>query len=1338
METVSSVYLEGMGNMVRRPSRMRLTFHYPTGDVVYNNADIVKVSEKKTAHLIAGELPAIELEIELKNISGIFNPNSMSGLHDMLIKGVLVNYEFGYDIPKTGYYGYTEGTTEHDYGMEENVPYGFIEGYATEWIPGGEVFTSGEISYSKTTATITAKDYLSFLDEKVLLPYANRTLAQVAKDILSLTSYPKEVDGDPKIVTGPELDAFNTTITLSETEEDAISAKEHLQTIAHACGVQMYIDRSGYIHLDSEKRDLSSVYNLPLNQQGEEPEHRKEQMPKKVSVILNSEYGDPLEVELDGGGEAMTVENPFIVTDAEGTALLDIVSKEFLDYRNTADIPYRGEPALDVLDTITLGTDFGGDVTAIIVGTDLLFDGTLSGSLSVRYQLGANTPEKVQITGNGNFIYPLGAILPLNTSYTLTCSTDVSTPTYQWGYYILSTGVWQDITGATSNTLVIPCDDPMFDNDDMIKIRCVVNGVRAAMVQIKQIHIIQSPLASYRGVVEADAPNLINISNPVTGDVVLLDNTDNPLAETYGPTCVYDGTAWVVTSNSDALGMTYADALNLNLENPEKDVGNLTDRLNEENKIRPYVELEADVEIFNVSVRNVYDTEEITFTATILNFVPDTIQWYRSDGGTFIDVNNVQKKINTSTIIPNEIAVTVVATYQGTSYTGRVFITKNVSTEKVIHYFGGITTETPKDLYGADLIDGDYFLVLEDFTEDDYTYKTGTLWEYASGGWVISEDKTKALNAMGDFATIAEEADDATFCKVLAKEVYAQTAVIEEIFSKNITVTEDGSIGSEDFTEDEDGTPTSGFMIDNPITPTGRRGRIRSHGGIFNNAMVYGNLVHDAIETREETGDTPVSTASPTGWNRKDFWDALSVTENSADMIATNLNIAGTAYSYLRKITSATFEKQIVAYARYNATNADSSEYYTSYGKGNIRVNAVTVLVTDGAHYVGTRIEIYVDGVKVANLTNPSAGQTTHEVILAVNKSSTIRVRRLAGANFSYSETPWSEYGIDWRSPKNCIHISNETTSWDTIEDMDTSYLTRQSWTCTTPITFDSATVTKYILGNSFVEAFNNLPIGLTFEVDDTTSSITSGGVTKAVLSMAYFESYVRLDLEDFTTVQVSAGENKDQFYRIWPLPPLRTLPIGWSSMSATVSLISKEAIITSNIIPKNTTREIGEFDNPFKKIWVDDIVAESIDMGEGPIVVDQNLRSSDSPTFAGMTLKGWDLKRVSYKYQPPVQGTVTIDAMEVGEMRVCTFGPLGTTSGDNIEDVKLPSGGTYICMGRYSNDYDTYYLGAEADSNRVYGPGFLLASGGTIIATDEGSSQLDIYNAYFIIWRVA
>ena len=215
MQTVSPVYIEKMGSMIREPSKMRLTFHYPTGDIVYTNEHIVKVSESKTAHLIAGALPSVDLSVELINVDGSFNPNDVSGLHDMIVKGVKINYEFGFDIPNLEYYGYFEGGEWHDYGMEQGLPYGFIMDYSTEWIPGGEVFTSGEVSYSPTTATITAKDFLSFLDDKVIVTYGTRSLSQIAWDVINLTDYPETEAGVKKLVVGSELESFTTTIVLS-------------------------------------------------------------------------------------------------------------------------------------------------------------------------------------------------------------------------------------------------------------------------------------------------------------------------------------------------------------------------------------------------------------------------------------------------------------------------------------------------------------------------------------------------------------------------------------------------------------------------------------------------------------------------------------------------------------------------------------------------------------------------------------------------------------------------------------------------------------------------------------------------------------------------------------------------------------------------------------------------------------------------------------------------------------------------------------------------------------------------------------------------------------------
>ena len=329
------------------------------------------------------------------------------------------------------------------------------------------------------------------------------------------------------------------------------------------------------------------------------------------------------------------------------------------------------------------------------------------------------------------------------------------------------------------------------------------------------------------------------------------------------------------------------------------------------------------------------------------------------------------------------------------------------------------TTETPKEtLDGEPLVAGDYFVVGAEFVEATVTYKIGTLWEYTGSSWVLSSDKMKALNAMGDFTTVASAAEDGVFCRLIAKEIYAQSAVIEEIGTKEITVKEDGSVGSEDFAEDEEGIPTSGYKLDNPLTPSGRRGRVRAHGGIFNNTTIYGSIIHDALVTRKSAPTTPVTFPSKTAWNRKDFWNALSVTENSADMIAADLNIAGTAYSYLRKITSASYLKTVLAYTSFPVSqNWSSYTSFTIQGKGNIDVTAqVGRKYSDAGGIISdnfSRIQILKNSIIIADYTRTNNGTSTINESFAVSNGDVISWRYIKWTGVECT------LAVNWRSPQN-------------------------------------------------------------------------------------------------------------------------------------------------------------------------------------------------------------------------------------------------------------------------------------------------------------------------------
>jgi hypothetical protein len=586
MQQVSQLYIEGMGDIIRQPSKMRLTFHYPSGAITYTTEDITKVTETKTAHLIASELPSITLEMELLNLDGTFNPNDDSGFHDMIVEGVRVDYEFGYDIPLVKPYGYEGDGVESDpvYGMSGGdtpqylyytdegfitIPqeaYGFVVGHETEWIPGGEVFTDGEISYDQDalTVTISAVDYLSKLDAPIYFGHGSVSLKYIVEHLINQTDYPEDSSGNKKIVIGDKLNNFTTAYNISGHSDEALPAKEWLQILAHAGGVQMYIDRGGYLHLDTLPEETSVDYHLPLDQQMENPEHSKLRIPKKLIVPINTEFDDPLEVDIGGGGEDMVVENPYIIVTSNAENLRDRIEDKFIPFRNEGHIAYRGEPALDILDKITFDAPFEENIEGTIVESVLTFDGTLEGELVLRYCLGENTPRKVKITGSGNFTFPLGGVVPVQENYTLICDTDLPSPTYKWSYFTVSDGNWKIIAGETTNTLEVNYDDSYFNNDDTVTFRCTVNNTRSSITRISKIQLVKSPNASYRGTIKAeDKDDLLNeVVSPEVGDIVLLDNTEEE-SGIYGETYVYNGDEWVATEESDALAMTYKDALQL-------------------------------------------------------------------------------------------------------------------------------------------------------------------------------------------------------------------------------------------------------------------------------------------------------------------------------------------------------------------------------------------------------------------------------------------------------------------------------------------------------------------------------------------------------------------------------------------------------------------------------------------------------------------------------------------------------------------------------------------------------------------------------------------------------
>lgn len=540
MYTVSDAYKKAMNEPVRQPSLMEITFHFPSGDVIFTNSEIVNFTENKSVHLIADEVPTIDLSIQLKNTDGRFNPNdtvNSPNYHDTIINGIEITYKYG---------------IKTDIGVE--------------WVQGGYAFTDGEIKYDETSATITAYDNLSFLDSPVYYTFSGtQSLSTIATNVIGLTDYLEDVNGNKKIKLGTELDTFITPISIAPTSDKSLSPKQWLQHIAYAGCVKFYIDREGYICLNNDTESASyTQYELPLANQKEKPEHSKIQNPSKLTVVLATDYGDNVEVTLGGGGEELVIEgNPYIVTTASGNDLRDRLINDFLPYRNEADLSYRGEPALDVLDNITFDAPFQNGLHGIITESELVFSGTLEGTLRVRYFLSDVVSYEAGITGATVFNFPYLSTTPIVASLSLTCITGKPTPTFAWNYYL--NGIWYVITGETTSILTIAYDSLLFNGENTLKVKCIVSGNKSATTTFTKNYYVASSTSAYQGTIVGTTTSDIEteITTPVIGDSVLLNNTSDVSATYYGETYIYNGVEWIVTELSQYLMLAYKDALAL-------------------------------------------------------------------------------------------------------------------------------------------------------------------------------------------------------------------------------------------------------------------------------------------------------------------------------------------------------------------------------------------------------------------------------------------------------------------------------------------------------------------------------------------------------------------------------------------------------------------------------------------------------------------------------------------------------------------------------------------------------------------------------------------------------
>ena len=779
MQTRSDAYIAGMAREVRRPSHMRITLDTST-PIYYTDDDIISFTEQKTAHPIAGELPTITVALKIDNTDGKYNPDSPIGLYEELLSTVKMTYEFGFtidsdsEINRYGYDAEGEETIDNTYGMsdDEDEAYGYLTGDPTiEWIAGGEVYTTGEISYDKMSATINAKDYLSFLTDTSDKRHNELTWGEIAQYYIDDSDYPEDTLGLKKIIIDSSLDTYSTNSNFSD-----LSISNILQSVAHAGCTQFYIDRSGYLRLDNDPESGdSSQYHLTLSEQLENGTFDKKKTAGTVTIEINTDSTSIPDVQgtLVEGGEDVTISNNFIETTPEAEALY-ARTKTYLTTRNTAEIPYRGEPALDILDKILLDTQYSTDLVATVTGTSLTYDGALTGTLTLLYSSTVTDNTSVTITGAENFIYTDGSTTCLPTSVILTCVSDATTPTYQWSYYTTSTG-WVDLTLETNSTLTVLPTGVYFIGNNITIFKCTVNGKSSSVRMQRVQEITETTSTKYLGVLSA-LPTAYE-----KGNYFLCSPSFD--AYSLGNVYIYDGSNWVLTVSNDLIVSVAKDAILLNLPLSNTSAVNAYLR-----SIIPHtLTLSSSTNTFNLySDGTPYDGGQ---SATIIAYrknIEEGIEWKIND---VVQTSNTSDTITVTDTNLDSGKITIIAT---SSETGTIAtLTINAITDRVptSSNLGGVDSIPTENLQGEPITIGDYFLWIGETTETTPIYTKGQIYEYNGTTWVLNDTNGDLVMTMFDsFAKIANDVDSSIMGNAIIKKLVAIDAFIENLKAQNLQV----------------------------------------------------------------------------------------------------------------------------------------------------------------------------------------------------------------------------------------------------------------------------------------------------------------------------------------------------------------------------------------------------------------------------------------------------------------------------------------------------------------------------------------------------------------------
>lgn len=296
---------------------------------VYSKSNLFRYSHSQSVDPVSTSLPKMEIEFSIDNVDGEYNPYNEHGMSKYLM---------------------TRQEVKAKYGLSVNG--------GIEWIKGGTFYLSEwSAKQNGLTAEFKARDLLEFMsaiyeDIHDLTP---RTLYDLAERVLIAADLPLNSDGTVKWVIDESLKSIQTTAPLPR---DTLA--NCLELIANAAKCVLYQDRSGVLHIEPLKFDVTDYVIDSFNSYTKSELTIAKQL-KQVNVKVHhySQGADGVKstttsvaVVVGTIGETLDIDNPLITDDDHAAAVGEWIATH-LGHRMTLDSSWRTDVRLDALDIIT-------------------------------------------------------------------------------------------------------------------------------------------------------------------------------------------------------------------------------------------------------------------------------------------------------------------------------------------------------------------------------------------------------------------------------------------------------------------------------------------------------------------------------------------------------------------------------------------------------------------------------------------------------------------------------------------------------------------------------------------------------------------------------------------------------------------------------------------------------------------------------------------------------------------------------------------------------------------------------------------------------------------------